>query len=275
MGIGIQGLNLTMSLWKDGWFEGFNRVIELGSQDLHVSQEEMRFVGEEFLKINHPAEKEYTPEVFYKGLGFKEYNCIDMDGRNNAFKFNLNANLELEYNFTGNYDLVTNYGTSEHCFDQHQVFRNIHNLCAPGGIIIHALPFQGFVNHGFFNYQPDFFRDIAAANNYCIIGMYINIHANAGDLCTYSDELMKHLYLPPNTTTALYIVMQKSEEKEFCIPYDWKYFGRKATTEKYPYYKVIPRMFIPEPFQIIDFVPTVSLAKLLGRRIVNKIAFWR
>lgn len=71
-------------------------------------------------------------------------------------------------------DLVTNNGTSEHIFDQRAVFENAHNMtkCVTG-VMIHCLPFSPWLNHGFYNYNPVLFRDLAAANEYQVMLMAI------------------------------------------------------------------------------------------------------
>jgi SAM-dependent methyltransferase len=273
MGIGIPSLNLTLSLWKDGWFDNFDSVIELGSQDLHAPQDEIGLVFDKLLNLPLPAsERSYTPKLFYYGMGFKHYQCIDLDGRHNALKFDLNKDISKEYDFRQTFNLVTNHGTTEHCFNQAKVFQNVHNLCSPGGIMLHALPFQGYVNHGFFNYQPCFFKYLADANNYHLIGLYLNIDSETGDVSTYSDELMKHLTLMPNSTMALFVVLQKQEDDVFHLPVDGKYFDNAKTKAPYQFQKIPSRFFMANPFDIVNHMPTRLLAQTLWQRIKNRIA---
>ena len=272
MGIGIQALNLTLSLWKDGWFENFDSVIELGSQDLHAHQDEIGLVFNKLFKLSLPTkERSYTPKLFYYGMGFKHYQCIDMDGRHNALVFDLNKDISMEYDFRQTFNLVTNHGTSEHCFNQANVFQNVHNLCSSGGIMLHALPFQGYLNHGFFNYQPCFFRYLAEANNYHLIGLYLNIDSEISDVSTYSDELMNHLTLMPNATMLLFVVLQKSEDDVFHLPFDGKYLDIAKAT--YQFQKTPKRFFLVDPSDIINHTPGRLLLQILWQRIKNRIAY--
>jgi SAM-dependent methyltransferase len=274
MGIGIPSLNLTLSLWKDGWFEGFDSVIELGSQDLHAPQDEIGLVFDKLLDLPLPdGERSYTPKLFYYGMGFKHYQCIDLDGRHSALKFDLNKDISKEYDFRQTFNLVTNHGTSEHCFNQTMVFQNIHNLCSPGGIMLHVLPFQGYLNHGFFNYQPCFFRYLAEANNYRLIGLYLNIDSTVGDISTYSDELMNHLTLMPNSTMALFVVLQKQEDDVFHLPVDGKYFENAKNDALYHFQKIPARLFMAHPFDIVNHMRSRLLAQTLWQRIKNRIAY--
>lgn len=97
------------------------------------------------------------------------YRAIDLNGTEVAWRYDLNRPLPTDETF----HVVTNFGTSEHVFDQAQIFRSIHALARPGGLMLHALPHQGGPNHGFFNYHPTFFHDLAAANGYRIAALFL------------------------------------------------------------------------------------------------------
>lgn len=86
---------------------------------------------------------------------------IDMGGPT-ALPIDLNEPCQLGRQF----DTVINGGTAEHVFDIANVFRIIHDHCRPGGIMVHFAPFQGWVDHGFWNLQPTVYFDLAAANDY-------------------------------------------------------------------------------------------------------------
>ena len=103
---------------------------------------------------------------FYKKLGFKTYDCIDLDNAYNALPYNLNLSFKESYSFTNQFDLVTNLGTTEHIINQGICFENIHNLCKKDGIMLHGLPIYGGLNHGFFRYSMKFFIRLAVFNGY-------------------------------------------------------------------------------------------------------------
>lgn len=88
--------------------------------------------------------------------------AIDMDGSAIAKKLDLNRPVQLGRQF----QVVHNAGTLEHVFDIAQAFRSIHDLTAPGGLMIHHAPFVGWVDHGFYSLHPTLFWDIAEANGY-------------------------------------------------------------------------------------------------------------
>jgi SAM-dependent methyltransferase len=88
--------------------------------------------------------------------------AIDLDGTGHALRHDLNGPVDLGRRF----DAVLDFGTLEHVFNLAQALKTIHEHTAPGGLMIHGLPFTGWVDHGFFNFQPTFYWDLAAANGY-------------------------------------------------------------------------------------------------------------
>lgn len=106
---------------------------------------------------------------YMKSLGYGSYTCIDVNQRYGALQMDLNYLLAEKYQFRDEFDLVTNNGTGEHVFDQASVFRNIHALTRTGGVMVHVLPFHNYTNHGFYNFQPVLFHDLAEANQYKIL----------------------------------------------------------------------------------------------------------
>lgn len=109
-----------------------------------------------------------TAKEFYSRLGFGRYQALDVNTKMDAIVFDLNrADASAIANAGAPFSLVTNNGTGEHVFNQASVFYAVHELCDPnGGRMIHCLPFWRWPNHGFFNYNPILFRDLAAANHY-------------------------------------------------------------------------------------------------------------
>jgi hypothetical protein len=66
----------------------------------------------------------------------------------------------------GSFDLVLNFGTSEHVINQLNVFKIIHEALKVDGIAFHQSPSIGWVNHGYFCYHPRFYDDLQIANGY-------------------------------------------------------------------------------------------------------------
>lgn len=128
-------------------------VVELGSQ---------RYTS------GHVFKAESTPDFYLKN-GFGRYLALDVNDTEYTRKTDLNEPVDLGTQAA----LVTNIGTSEHCFDQGQIFETVHNLTKINGIMFHHLPFAPWPNHGFYNYNPNLFEMLAVANGYDILMLEI------------------------------------------------------------------------------------------------------
>ena len=178
----------------------------------------------------------------YISLGYKQYDIIDINGAYNSKMFDLNLDIETSYNFNNQYDLVINNGTGEHVFNQYSLYKNIHNLTSKGGLMLNILPFLGWTNHGFYNYHPLFFADLAASNDYELVRMTF---ANRDGNEIYLDNASEHILLydqvkphkPPTTLSKmidasleklgknvfLVTVYRKLNSDEFKTPLQGKY----------------------------------------------------
>jgi hypothetical protein len=114
-------------------------------------------------KVRQPIEFVWE---YFEDLGFSNYLAIDINTELRSIAMDLNFILKDKYEYTEQFDLVTNNGTGEHIFDQRTVFENMHNLCRVNGSMLCVLPFAPWMNHGFYNFNPNLFRDIVAANGY-------------------------------------------------------------------------------------------------------------
>jgi SAM-dependent methyltransferase len=184
MGLGGEFLKRVVDLKRRGSLEGFSSVIEIGSQQLSNSlleadadlDELYSLSGRDRVALGNRidagavggleilADDAPPSRLFWQSLGFR-YACIDFDGHRDSFPLDLNTN-DVPRQFRNAFDLVVNTGTTEHVANQDNAFRVIHELCRPGGIMIHELPAGGMMNHGLFNYNLKFFWHLCRENNY-------------------------------------------------------------------------------------------------------------
>lgn len=102
---------------------------------------------------------------WYRDLGCGRYVSIDGNG-----KATVTADLNAPFPSPGEpFDLVTDFGTGEHIFDQAQVWRTMHALTKPGGYMVFDRPSQGYPGHCYYLTDPGLFRDIAQANGYVVL----------------------------------------------------------------------------------------------------------
>lgn len=100
---------------------------------------------------------------------------IDWNRKDDSIKLDLSMPINI---FKESFDIVTNYGTSEHVANQENCFRNIDYFCKIGGAMIHAIALtRTYKEHGLYYYTIEFFEKLARANNYVIV---INTTLNRG-----------------------------------------------------------------------------------------------
>jgi len=127
--------------WKD------LRMCELGNQHLR----------EDPVFGSHTIAKN-----FFQSLGVFHVS-IDINGRDGALPINLCKLVKDE--LAESFDVVTNFGTSEHVEDQAICFQNIYRLCRDGGLSIHMVPAtDNWKGHGLTSYDFDSFKSLAAGN---------------------------------------------------------------------------------------------------------------
>ncbi len=230
MGISDAMLTLYTDLHTEGRFEGIDSVCELGSQT--VWAQNPICLTALFAAFGRPLP---PPDVFAKFinttgtgiassrnlhelLGFRRYTSLDIDEAHGAIAIDLNFD-EVPLEHRGAYGLVTNHGTAEHVMNQANVFKTIHDLTAPGGLMLSVSPWIGWVEHGFFNYQPNFFRALARFNAYDVLGMWTNNE-------TYL-ELVPILQGPSNIRLGrdnlITSLLRKTGDAEFCMPVQGHY----------------------------------------------------
>ena len=103
-----------------------------------------------------------------------EYNSFDVCPALKTELLDLNFD-GLPAKYRNYYDVVTNFGTTEHIFNQWNCFSVIHGATKVGGAMYHVLPATGYLDHGYYCYTPLFFRDLAKANGYEIVDMFMAI----------------------------------------------------------------------------------------------------
>jgi hypothetical protein len=102
-----------------------------------------------------------------KACGYR-YAALDIFEAEDTILFDLNRQ-EPPSDMRNAYDLVTNFGTTEHIVNQYLAFKTMHEITKLGGIMFHELPLSGFHTHGYFSYNPLFFNQLAEANEYEVV----------------------------------------------------------------------------------------------------------
>ena len=225
-------------------------ALDLGSQTSRIDNNFLK----KFLEINSDVSIEmrsnieqlikkerFSTKEYFNAIKFQDYSCIDINGAYESYNFDLNLNIQENYNFHEKFDLVINNGTSEHIFNQSNFFLNFHNLTKLNGLMLNILPFIDWINHGFYNYNPIFFADLAAANGYEILKICLG-NRNAAIL-NIDKKFQKTIFdqIKPNNNESafrniislaksklgeniiLVVILKKINEEVFKIPLQGKY----------------------------------------------------
>lgn len=203
-------------------------VLEFGAQTLINPRE----IYQLFLAQGREIEDRASFDVpaMYKALGYDSYSCIDIDGSPNSLHFDLNFPLPSE--FRAQYDLVTDFGTTEHCFHISNGFVLAHECTKPGGHILLALPCGGYFDHGFYAIRPQLVFDIVMANNYSLIFSKIVNMENRTKMSYSFDN-----YLATAHHRSIFLAcVRKNRSEGFVIPIDGTYakdIGQQENLSEY------------------------------------------
>lgn len=143
-------------------------------------------------------------KVWYEARGCGRYVSIDGNGKG-TLTADLNKPVKLEP-----FDLVTDFGTGEHIFDQAQVWRTLHELTKPGGFIAFDRPAQGYGKHCYYLTNECLFHDIAEANGYRVVWL--------ARTSTARGELIRGIYQRPKTSAPFRIPQQGRYRESLVIP---------------------------------------------------------
>lgn len=189
MGIGLAEIEY---LADRGYLKEGGRILDVGTSNLYnvsvpvvrklagvfgMGVDEARF-GPEAERITQrstpkPGEMmTYLSELF--DLTKVEYQSFDVCPglKTEILDFNF-ENLPEAHR--GRYDVVLNFGTTEHVINQLNSFKIIHEALKPGGVAFHNLPSIGYVDHGYYAYHDVFFKDLVLANDYEVLDTWYTL----------------------------------------------------------------------------------------------------
>jgi hypothetical protein len=219
--LGAQQMSRNALADRDG-LEALGRLFGAsGPVPLPPAPEPIVEDGIERLSPDAPATR-----ALWQWLGLS-YTAVEIDDGADIVQIDLNFDAVPEA-MRGGFDLVTNYGTTEHVANQMNAFKVIHDLACVGGLMIHHLPAQGHLNHGLINYNPKFFWMLARSNEYRWV--YFD-YVQAGEsrpapsnlvesVAPYRPDIAREAAEYRTTDAALIVVLQKQAEGAFVPPVD-------------------------------------------------------
>jgi len=251
MGFSIQDVVILYGLKYHNFLKTGDSVIEIGSQQINndiienlESLEglaklfgvvpfhktfEWKIRNQKFLESGMQELPNDAPlaQNIYEHLGLK-YACIDINANPRSIRMDLNFD-PVSKEYKGKYSLTTNLGTTEHVINQLNAFKIIHDLTAPGGVMVHTLPFQGFATHGLVNYTMKFFWLLCRSNRYRVIDTDISACQRipiSNDIVDFAKKeplifiKKDHIEKLEMQDTGITIILQKVHNMDFVPPID-------------------------------------------------------
>jgi len=149
---------------------------------------------------------EISDSMFFECLGFTDVHSVDASDYEGAdFVHDLNQPGLAEV-VDGPYDLVIDVGTMEHVFNVPGVLRNIFDVLKIGGSIIHVVPANNLVDHGFYQFSPVLFYQYYLENSYRLIACYFTEESATG---IFGEPISFHEY--PGTSDLSQEILKGSD----------------------------------------------------------------
>lgn len=110
-------------------------------------------------------------KLMYESLGVK-HTSIDINGFDGAIPLDLD--FAVPKTFETSFNVITNYGTTEHVNNQYSVFKNIHVMGKNNCVVLHGVPLVGnWPTHCRYYYSKDFFTGLINVCSYELIDLRI------------------------------------------------------------------------------------------------------
>lgn len=146
------------------------------------------------LELGNKRNEHGTYKAWFESIGI-QHTSVDWNGQDGALPLDLRRPLGL-----GQFDMVTNIGTTEHVSDQAAVWNNIHQACRPYGYIVSITPMPGdWWWHGEWYPWPAFFSLFADLNGYRILKQGIGRQHPNRNVCVllWKNEHRDEFTMPP------------------------------------------------------------------------------
>ena len=190
MGLTAQSIKFIIKIKKRHRIKG--PVLTLGNQDIYATEKDIidwlnaekvsfkkpsiirKSTSQGIIKINPQARNYIHAKTCFEFLNIPESQYYDID----KFDFDKPKILhDLEKPLSARYHNFFNFildsGTLEHIFDIKSVMENIVKVTKIGGFVLHLIPAQNFLNHGFYQFCPTFFYDFYTSNGFKIVESYV------------------------------------------------------------------------------------------------------
>lgn len=215
------------------------KILSLGYPDLLISRAEVEsLIGEEAtgkIAVRENADKiakahkqaylkGYIPDAkdLFKALG-GDLLAIDVQHFPTTDMV-VDLNEPIPQSLVGQFDLVIDPGTTEHCFNVAQCMKNSSESLKVGGGIFHQVP-ASYLNHGFYNFSPTFFLDYYERNGFLTLELLHVSFDEERNTTEHDYRTFKVIEELPNYPMGLNVLALKTERRAITWPRQRMYGG--------------------------------------------------
>lgn len=113
-----------------------------------------------------PLDRYLTADEFFRLLGFESYDALDNSDYEGARVIHDLNDPNVPDNLKGQFDVVYDGGTLEHVFNVPVAMMCMGEFLNSRGFIIHDLPVNNYVDHGFYQFSPTLFWHYYGLNGF-------------------------------------------------------------------------------------------------------------
>jgi SAM-dependent methyltransferase len=241
VGIPIETIKLLAKILHDKSLSG--DVITYGVQGVDITNNELiklleksnvKYRSLDHSEIRTDPKTQYgdtvAQDTFFKTLGCAKVDSIDLRAEEDP-SFLLDLNKPIPERLFGQYDVVWDGGTMEHCLDVKEVLSNCVRLLRKGGMVVHNNPISGWINHGFYQFSPTLYFDFYSRNGFSEMEMIIQF----GTRYLYYNSDLVAADLLNQAGLILFFARKKEDVGEIVIPNQGYYlerFGKRCDETK-------------------------------------------
>lgn len=167
----------------------------MGSLHPHAQAMMQGVTGETMCELGAKLGGKYKRH--FESIGFRHVS-IDLNGSGGALALDLTEPLAV-VEIGGPFDVVTNFGTTEHVEQQEPCWRNVHNLLKVGGLLVSATPAPGhWAGHGRWYPSQAWYREYCELNGYDVESLGIEeAEPNRGLVCLKARKIEDRQFRMP------------------------------------------------------------------------------
>jgi len=179
VGLLIGTSKILAGICKDNKLSG--DALTLGHQRVLVTKEQVES-EKHFPSINVSSKDNFewhsrwcrnfiTCDSFLKALGFSSVKSLDVSNYEGAtIQFDMNSQ-KLPTDLHSSFDFIFDGSTLEHIFGVCNAICHIVRMLRIGGYVVHISPSNNWIDDGYYQFSPIFFKEFYLANGFDIVSL--------------------------------------------------------------------------------------------------------